>query len=126
MEVVGTIAILYLTSTYKKQDLLTLTIYWGGIPHLSHLSVPPVGEIAGKYYKAVIIKQTKVTINESSYCRRKSQLMKALIVDGMPTEDRIKFINLLLGDHDEIKNIVLCNNNDGSRQHFHSNLIHTR
>jgi len=30
MEVVGTIAILYLTSTYKKQDLLTLTIYWGG------------------------------------------------------------------------------------------------
>jgi hypothetical protein len=52
--------------------------------------------------------------------------MKALIVDGMPTEDRIKFINLLLGDHDEIKNIVLCNNNDGSRQHFHSNLIHTR
>jgi hypothetical protein len=52
-------------------------------------------------------------------------LESSLTTEGMPTEDRIKLIDLLLGDHDEIKNIVLCNN-DGSRQHFHSNLIHTR
>jgi hypothetical protein len=82
MEVVGTIAILYLTSTYKKQDLLTLTIYWGGHSALIALiGTPGGGDSGGKYYKAVIIKQTKVTINESSYCRRKSQLMKALTVD---------------------------------------------
>jgi hypothetical protein len=45
------------------------------------IGTPGGGDSGGKYYKAVIIKQTKVTINESSYCRRKSQLMKALTVD---------------------------------------------
>ena len=30
-------------------------------------------------------------------------------VERMPVEDRIKIINLLLGDRDEIKNILLCN-----------------
>ena len=42
----------------------------GGIPHLSHLSVPPVGEIVG----GNIIKQLLSN-------KRKSQLMKALTVD---------------------------------------------
>ena len=44
-------------------------------------------------------------------------LKSSLTAEGMPTEDRIKLINLLLGDHDEIKNMILCNN-DGSRQHY--------
>ena len=44
-------------------------------------------------------------------------LESSLTAEGMPTEDRIKLINLLLGDHDEIKNMILCNN-DGSRQHY--------
>ena len=43
-------------------------------------------------------------------------LESSLTAEGMPTEDRIKLINLLLGDHDEIKNMILCNN-DGSSQH---------
>jgi hypothetical protein len=34
--------------------------------------------------------------------------------DGMPAEDRIKFINVLLGDLDQIKNILLCNNGGSS------------
>ncbi|MGH9976349.1 MAG: hypothetical protein ACRD8Z_11010 [Nitrososphaeraceae archaeon] len=33
---------------------------------------------------------------------------------GMPVEDRIKLVNVLLTDCDEIKNMLLCNNNDGS------------
>ena len=32
----------------------------------------------------------------------------SLGVEGMPAEDKIKFINVLLGDHDGIKNILLC------------------
>ena len=69
MEVVGTIAILYLTSTYKKQDLLTLTIYWGGIPHLSHIGTPGGGDSGGNIIKQLLSN------------KRKSQLMKALTVD---------------------------------------------
>ena len=52
-------------------------------------------------------------------------LKSSLTAEGMPTEDRIKLINLLLGDHDEIKNMILCNN-DGRQTTLHSNLIHTR
>jgi hypothetical protein len=32
----------------------------------------------------------------------------------MPAEVRIKFINVLAGDSDEIKNILLCNNGGSS------------
>ena len=70
MEVVGTIAILYLTSTYKKQDLLTLTIYWGGHSALIALFGTPGGGDSG----GNIIKQLLSN-------KRKSQLMKALTVD---------------------------------------------
>ena len=28
--------------------------------------------------------------------------------EGMPAENKIKIINALLGDHDEIKNMLLC------------------
>ncbi len=35
-------------------------------------------------------------------------LESSLSAEGMPPEDRIKFINVLLGDSDEIKNILLC------------------
>ena len=38
----------------------------------------------------------------------------SLSAEGMPAEDRIKFINVLLGDSDEIKNILLCNNGHSS------------
>lgn len=35
-------------------------------------------------------------------------LESSLSAEGMPVEDRIIFINTLLGDRDEIKNIFLC------------------
>ena len=37
-------------------------------------------------------------------------LESSLTAEGMPVEDRIRFINTLLKDCDEIKNILLCNN----------------
>jgi hypothetical protein len=40
-------------------------------------------------------------------------LESSLTTEGMPDEEKNKLINLLLGDRDEIKNILLCNN-DGS------------
>ena len=41
-------------------------------------------------------------------------LESSLSAEGMPAEDKIKFINVLLGDSDEIKNILLCNNGHSS------------
>ncbi|MGH9979846.1 MAG: hypothetical protein ACRD8Z_28995 [Nitrososphaeraceae archaeon] len=38
----------------------------------------------------------------------------SLSAKGMPVEDRIKLVNVLLADCDEIKNMLLCNNKNGS------------
>jgi hypothetical protein len=41
-------------------------------------------------------------------------LESSLSAEEMPTENKIKIINALLGDHDEIKNMLLCKNNGSS------------
>jgi hypothetical protein len=40
-------------------------------------------------------------------------LESSLSAEGMPIENKIKIINALLGDHDEIKNILLYKNDGG-------------
>ena len=41
-------------------------------------------------------------------------LESSISAEGMPTENKLKIINELLGDHDEIKNMLLCKNNGSS------------
>jgi hypothetical protein len=45
-------------------------------------------------------------------------LESSLTTEGMPDEEKNKLINLLLGDRDEIKNIILCNNDGSSRSSY--------
>jgi hypothetical protein len=61
-----------------------------------------------------ILYETQKTIGIAIQNRWKlaalDSLESLLSAEGMPAEDRIKFINVLAGDSDEIKNMLLCNN----------------